>query len=297
MESDDDASSYNSFSEAQELDSHSTDLKSPTIVKSSDIANSAGSLYSAPVSDTAVLGDSGDISTKEPEYDESLPDGSSFRRRRLSVMESDELPDDKKDLEAAMAFKSEGNRHFGLGEFDTAIACYTEALRHLPRNDASDNQRAICYANRGACHLASGRLHDTVYDCDRALEFNGAYAKALARRAATLEQLGKLEEAARGMSLLCVNRSLSGIETVLFFCEISDLAHLLKLDPGNRSSREGISRLEAAIKARDEKLKTEMLDKLKGLGKTILGKFGMSLDNFKAVQDPATGSYSLSFQR
>lgn len=39
------------------------------------------------------------------------------------------------------------------------------------------------------------------------------------------------------------------------------------------------------------------LDKLKGLGNTILGKFGMSLDNFKAVQDPATGSYSISFQR
>jgi len=30
--------------------------------------------------------------------------------------------------------------------------------------------------------------------------------------------------------------------------------------------------------------------KLKELGNSILGNFGMSLDNFKAVQDPATGS-------
>lgn len=37
--------------------------------------------------------------------------------------------------------------------------------------------------------------------------------------------------------------------------------------------------------------------KLKELGNTVLGKFGMSLDNFKAVQDPATGSYSINFQQ
>jgi predicted nucleotide-binding protein len=71
----------------------------------------------------------------------------------------------------------------------------------------------------------------------------------------------------------------------------------LELEPGNRSAREGIARLEAAAKERDEKLKADMLDKLKGLGNTILGKFGLSIDNFKAVQDPATGSYSISFQR
>lgn len=34
---------------------------------------------------------------------------------------------------------------------------------------------------------------------------------------------------------------------------------------------------------------------LKGLGNSLLGHFGMSLDNFKAVQDPVTGSYSLSY--
>jgi hypothetical protein len=41
----------------------------------------------------------------------------------------------------------------------------------------------------------------------------------------------------------------------------------------------------------------EMLGKLKELGNSLLGKFGLSVDNFKAVQDPATGSYSISFQK
>jgi hypothetical protein len=37
--------------------------------------------------------------------------------------------------------------------------------------------------------------------------------------------------------------------------------------------------------------------KLKELGNSLLGNFGMSLDNFKAVKDPSSGSYSISFQQ
>lgn len=37
--------------------------------------------------------------------------------------------------------------------------------------------------------------------------------------------------------------------------------------------------------------------KLKDLGNTVLGKFGMSLDNFKADKDPNTGSYSINFKQ
>ena len=37
--------------------------------------------------------------------------------------------------------------------------------------------------------------------------------------------------------------------------------------------------------------------KLKDLGNSVLGHFGMSVDNFKAVKDPATGSYSINFQK
>jgi hypothetical protein len=37
--------------------------------------------------------------------------------------------------------------------------------------------------------------------------------------------------------------------------------------------------------------------KLKDLGNSVLGRFGMSVDNFKAVKDPNTGSYSIQLQK
>ena len=45
------------------------------------------------------------------------------------------------------------------------------------------------------------------------------------------------------------------------------------------------------------KLKDEALGKLKELGNSILGNFGMSLDNFKMQQDPGTGSWNISMNQ
>jgi hypothetical protein len=45
------------------------------------------------------------------------------------------------------------------------------------------------------------------------------------------------------------------------------------------------------------KMKDEALGKLKDLGNTILGNFGLSLDNFKMVQDPQTGGWSINMNK
>lgn len=75
-----------------------------------------------------------------------------------------------------------------------------------------------------------------------------------------------------------------------------DAKKAFELQPTNREISSHVKRLEKLEAARMEKLKEETMGKLKDLGNSILGNFGMSLDNFKSVKDPKTGSYSISFQ-
>lgn len=68
-----------------------------------------------------------------------------------------------------------------------------------------------------------------------------------------------------------------------------------ELDPENAWALKTIHELQPEVQQRQDKMKDEMIGKLKDLGNTLLGKFGMSLDNFKAEQDPNTGGYSIKF--
>lgn len=72
---------------------------------------------------------------------------------------------------------------------------------------------------------------------------------------------------------------------------------MLEKDPANRQARTEIRRLEPIVNEKREKMKEEMMGKLKELGNSLLGHFGLSVDNFKAVQDPNTGGYSINFSK
>ncbi|KAK4454455.1 hypothetical protein QBC34DRAFT_393471 [Podospora aff. communis PSN243] len=57
-----------------------------------------------------------------------------------------------------------------------------------------------------------------------------------------------------------------------------------------------IRALPPRVKAAQEKETAEMWGKLKDLGNGLLKPFGLSTENFKMVQDPKTGGYSMNFQ-
>jgi tetratricopeptide (TPR) repeat protein len=239
-----------------------------------------------------------DTTTKQPttnneqniEEQPCQPDPFPLRRIRPLIPDREkadgniEFDDDKSSLhqetslEKANACKENGNKHFAFGELDIAANYYTDALRLCPKTEECLKERSIYYCNRAACALALSppRYEDAIYDCDRALELKPDYAKALARRSQALEATNALDEA------------------------LLDQQALVKVLEGGIQAQKAISevtRLQALVSDRDEKLKNEMLDKLKGLGNSLLGNFGLSLDNFKAVKDEKTGSYSISFQR
>lgn len=175
-------------------------------------------------------------------------------------------------MEDANEAKKEGNKLFGDGLYEDALSKYELALHFAQEFPESVDLRSICHSNRAICYLKLGKYAEAIKESTKAIELNPSYTKALVRRAEAHEKLEHFEDA------------------------LTDLKKILELDPSNGQARKSIRRLEPLAAEKQEKMKEEALAKLKEMGNTILGKFGMSVDNFKAVKDPNTGSYSFSFQ-
>jgi tetratricopeptide (TPR) repeat protein len=181
----------------------------------------------------------------------------------------------EKDPAKALAAKVRGNEFFARQAYPNAIEEYSQAIALAPDGpEATQEQKeqlAIYYSNRAACHLMQQAYEATISDCTASLDLVPKNAKPLGRRAKAYEALDQLAEA------------------------VEDYKLLVSLDSTDRDSSSALVRTEKKLNEKNEAMKKEMLDKLKGFGNTILGKFGMSLDSFKATQDPSTGSYNISF--
>jgi len=183
------------------------------------------------------------------------------------------LTDEEKQSrkQEAVRLKELGNEHFNRGSFEAAVVSYTDALATCLLCHTAD--RAIIYSNRAAAKMKLEQYDNAVADCTKALEFNPDYMKALLRRAQLYEKTDKLDEA------------------------LEDYTKALERDGSLHVARAACMRLPDQIKERNEKMKEEMLGKLKDLGNMVLRPFGLSTNNFNLQQDPTTGSYSVSFQQ
>ncbi|KAJ3564376.1 hypothetical protein NP233_g8333 [Leucocoprinus birnbaumii] len=138
--------------------------------------------------------------------------------------------------------------------------------------------RAILNANIGACHVKLGDHKLAVEACTKALKDDPKYVKALNRRAASNEILG----------------SWSALTAVQ-----EDYNTLLEILPVGKESKEiqnKLQKLKPRLEAAQKSETAEMMDKLKTLGNSFLGNFGLSTDNFKFVPN-GQGGYSVNFER
>ena len=145
--------------------------------------------------------------------------------------------------------------------------------KFTPPRHVYGSKLAVYHANRAASLLHLGRHGEALDDCDIALLYNPTYIKAHLRRSTINERMENTEDA------------------------LKDAQTAVQLDPTNKIARKNVSRLEKIENERLESLKEETMGKLKDLGNSILGNFGLSLDNFNAVQDPNSGGYSISFNQ
>mmetsp|Transcript_37991 Transcript_37991/g.88763 ORF Transcript_37991/g.88763 Transcript_37991/m.88763 type:complete len:356 (+) Transcript_37991:99-1166(+) len=203
---------------------------------------------------------------KRRDHDESSSDGDDGH---LAVEE-----ENVHDPERAKELRLEGNEHFKANRLHDAREAYSEAIYIMPEEEAKDKEeKAVLYANRAACNQKLERWEETAADCKLAIELDPTYLKAWLRRSSAFEKLERWHDAAE------------------------DLKKAIELDESLRGKEaRRLAILEERAKVQFEKDKEEMMGKLKDLGNMVLGKFGMSVDNFKLEQDPNTGSYSIKYQ-
>ncbi|XP_054873267.1 tetratricopeptide repeat protein 1 isoform X1 [Amphiprion ocellaris] len=187
-----------------------------------------------------------------------------------------ELTEEEKESrrQQSLTLKEEGNSQFKAGvcvsaDWSAAGQSYTEALVLCPV--CFSRERAVLFSNRAAARLHLDLKDQAISDCSRAIELNPEYLRALLRRAELYEQTEKLDEA------------------------LEDYKKVLDRDPNHPGAREACMRLPQQIQERNEKLKEEMISKLKDLGNMILRPFGLSTNNFQVNQDSSSGSYSINF--
>ncbi|XP_015915045.1 tetratricopeptide repeat protein 1 [Parasteatoda tepidariorum] len=183
-------------------------------------------------------------------------------------MSEDEL--EKQKIEA-LNLKKSGNECFKAGDFKEAMVLYTGALTLCPLK--CQNERSILYSNRAAARIGLDDKDAALLDCNKAIELNPDYLRAILRRAQLHKKMDNLDRC------------------------LEDYKKVLELDKNNSEARQACATLPAEIAERNEKLKQEMFGKLKDLGNICLKPFGLSTNNFKMVQDPNSGGYSINFQK
>jgi len=174
-------------------------------------------------------------------------------------------------LVKAKELKEKGNEEFKNEQYRDSILSYTKGLLLCPLLEK--DFRSVLYSNRSAAKVKLGVKESALEDCSKSLENNPNYMKVLLRRAKLYEESEKLDEA------------------------LVDYTKIVELDPGNKDAFFKTKELPGQINERNEKLKTEMLGKLKDLGNMVLRPFGLSTNNFQLQQDPNSGGYSVNFQK
>ncbi|KAN0059673.1 hypothetical protein ACQY0O_008245 [Thecaphora frezii] len=165
-----------------------------------------------------------------------------------------------------------------------AVAAATEeaeADKAAPSQQQEDpalrSLRAALHSNLSLCYLKLEQYADAASSATAALASQPDHLKALHRRALANTHIGTWSS---------LSSALEDQQRIL------TLPHL---PPASRNDvQKAIRDLQPRIEQQAEQEKQEMINKLKGVGNSFLGMFGLSTDNFRLVKGE-NGGYSMSF--
>ena len=156
------------------------------------------------------------------------------------------------------------------GEYIQALNTYSLLLKDAKRAELKE-QCCILNCNKGICFNKLYEYDKALESFKEALKYNKDYAKALCNK------------------MLLLNKKEEYLEAYEDFKRLKTLDYNLW---ENYRNLEGELSYKAEIQKK--KMTDEMLGKLKDMGNTILGKFGLSLNNFQMTPN-GQGGYSIQY--
>lgn len=238
-------------------------------------------------------------------------------------------------LAESNSLKGAANQFFGKGSFDNAIQTYDKALSSCP--NYLDYEIAVLRSNVAACHLKLQEWKEAVESAGKGVEClerleplpsprkekakgdegsegeaeDGAIEEVdenVEERIENLRQSGRTLDEVRKLQIKLLMRRAKARTEQGGWANLQsadeDYRTLLLptmlpfLSPTDRRQVvDAAQKLTPKLNDAKEKEMAEMMDKLKGLGNSILKPFGLNTNNFQFVKDEKTGGYSMNFSQ
>eukprot|EP01133_Synstelium_polycarpum_P014527 gene14527-17155_t len=206
------------------------------------------------------------------------------------IVEAKIVKASKEEIKEANELKDKGNQLYKSQDYKQAYDMYTRAIELLTtpkkiveileegeeQQQQCNEEVAVYHSNRAAASHMDKEYERTIQDTTEALSYKPTQSimiKCLNRRAQCYDSTERPVEA------------------------LADFRAVLVLDSKNDVASKAEHRLIPIVKAKEDKEREEMMGKLKDLGNTILGKFGLSTNNFQFVKDQNSGGYSVNFKQ
>lgn len=186
--------------------------------------------------------------------------------------------EEEKLVQEAQDLREQGNKQFrDEKDFEKALDLYLQAAETCP--PTRKDLLALYWGNVSACRYQLQLYKETVEACDKALEFDDTHIKVRIRRINANEKLA----------------TWSALEDAV--ADLRKLQELESTTPEQKAQYElQVQRIMPTLKIKQQEETEKMMGKLKDMGNSFLGHFGLSLDNFKMNQTPE-GGYTMNYDQ